>query len=78
LVGGADGEPEVLLLLERPCEGRVRVRSWTSNDWGTPPIATERDAGELLRDVERWTRAGRSLNHPLTVVRRWLESDVSS
>jgi len=74
LVGGGGGEPEMLFLLERPgADGRVRARSWTSNDWSSPPARSERDACELLRDIERWSRTGRTLNQPLTVVREWLE-----
>jgi len=78
LVGGGRGQPELLFLIERPMpDGRVRLRSWTSDDWSVPPTATERASGELLLDIERWSRAGRSLNHPLPVVRRWLTVDPS-
>ena len=72
LIGGGGGEPEMLLLLEPPADdGHVRIRSWTSNDWSSPPAVWERDAAELLREIERWSKH-RTLNHPLSVVRRWL------
>lgn len=75
LVGGGRGEPEILLVLERPnAAGCVRVRSWTSNDWSAPPSSSERSASDLLRDIERWSRAGRSVNQPVGVVRQWLET----
>jgi hypothetical protein len=75
LVGGRTGDPEMLLLIERPTDdGRVRLRSWTSNDWSAVPSASERGADELLRDIERWSREGRGLNHALVIVRRWLAS----
>ena len=75
LVGGGQGEPEMLLLIERPtARGLVRVRSWTSDDWTAPPVAAERTVGELLADVERWARQRRGLNHSLSAVRQWLDA----
>jgi hypothetical protein len=76
LVGGkpgVSGAPEELLLIGRPdASGRVSVRSWTSNDWGATPVERERSASEVLEELERAVRHGRSLNHELLVVRRWL------
>jgi hypothetical protein len=75
LVGGGQGEPEMLLLIERPtARGVVRIRSWTSDDWSAPPTASERAAAELLADVERWARQRRGLNHSLAAVRQWLSA----
>ena len=72
LIGGGGGEPEMLLLLEPPQgDGRVYVRAWTSNDWSAPPATSERDATELLGEIERWAKH-RTVNHPLNVVRQWL------
>lgn len=80
LVGGkagVHGAPEELLLIERPtAAGRVRIRSWTSNDWGATPVERERSASEVLEELERAVRAGRSLNHELLVVRRWLGGEL--
>lgn len=73
LVGGGSGAPEKLLLIERPtADGRVRVRSWTSDDWSAVPTPTECSASGLLSEIERAVREGRALNHELTVVTRWL------
>ena len=73
LVGGGQGEPEMLLLIERPTpRGIVRVRSWTSEDWSAAPAASERPVADLLADVERWARQRRGLNHSLSAVRQWL------
>lgn len=73
MVGGGQGQPELLLLLERPsAEGKVRVRSWSSDDWSAPPKTEQRTATDLLRDVERWARERRGLNHSLSAVRQWL------
>ena len=73
MVGNGQGQPELLLLLERPTQdGKVRVRSWSSDDWSAAPRTEQRTSTDLLRDVERWARERRGLNHPLSVVRRWL------
>ena len=73
MVGGGQGQPELLLLLERPTQdGKVRVRSWSSEDWSAAPKTEQRPAAELLRDVERWARERRGLNHSVSVVRQWL------
>jgi hypothetical protein len=75
LVGGGQGEPELLLLIERPtARGVVRVRSWSSDDWTAPPATSERQTSDLLADVERWTRQRRGLNHSLSAVRQWLNA----
>ena len=73
LVGGGQGEPEMLLLIERPsARGAVRIRSWTSDDWSAAPTTSERPVAEVLTDVERWARQRRGLNHSLSAVRQWL------
>jgi hypothetical protein len=74
LVGGGGGAPEKLLLIERPsADGRVRLRSWTSDDWSAAPIPAECSASGLLGEIERAVREGRAINHEMTVIRRWLE-----
>ena len=73
LVGGGGGTPEKLLLIEHPSgDGRVRLRSWTSDDWSAAPVVAECSASGLLSEIEHAVRDGRALNHELTVVRRWL------
>jgi hypothetical protein len=75
LVGGGGGTPEKLMLIERPsADGRIRLRAWTSDDWSAAPTSSECNASGLLEEVERAVREGRSVNHELTVVRRWLQS----
>ncbi|HKW10051.1 MAG TPA: hypothetical protein VJO33_06705 [Gemmatimonadaceae bacterium] len=73
LVGGGGGAPEKLMLIERPtADGRVRLRAWTSDDWSATPTSSDCSASALLGEVERAVREGRSVNHELKVVRRWL------
>lgn len=72
MVGGGQGEPELLLLIDRPNNGMVRVRSWTSDDWSAVPADHQPKVLDLLRDIEGWARQRRGLNHQISVVRRWL------
>lgn len=73
LVGGGKGAPEKLLLIERPtADGRVRLRSWTSDDWSAAPTPSECNARDLFGEIERAVREGRALNQELKVVRQWL------
>ena len=73
LVGGGHGAPEKLLLIERPTEdGRVQLRSWTSDDWSAAPISSECRATDLLDEIEDAVRHGRRLNREMAVVRQWL------
>lgn len=73
LVGGGGGAPEKLLLIDRPtADGRVRLRSWTSDDWSAAPTPAECSASGLMSEIERAVREGRAVNHEMTVVRRWL------
>ena len=75
LVGGGKGAPEKLLIIERPtADGRVRLRSWTSDDWSATPTSSECTAAGLLAEIEHSARAGHALNQELTVVRQWLGS----
>ena len=76
LVGAGAGAPEELLLIERPrTDGRVHTRGWDGRAWSATPVSRDRDAAELLAELERAVRAGRSLNHELPVVRRWLRGE---
>lgn len=73
LIGAAHGAREELMMIERPArDGRTRVRHWSSGDWSAAPTSSERRADDLLAEIERAVRAGRSLNVEMAVVRRWL------
>lgn len=73
LMGPGHGEPERLLLIGAPDErGTVRVRIWTSDNWGAAPRIREEPHHELLEWIETMARAGHSLNQSLDTVRRRL------
>jgi hypothetical protein len=78
LVGGSEGAAEKLLLIERPgADGRVRLRSWTSDDWSAAPTSSECNASSLLQEIEGALRGGHTLNREISVVRQWLGSRPS-
>lgn len=73
LLAAGAGEPEALLLVARPrSDGRVLVRGWTGRDWSRGPESSEREAAELLADLERAARMGRQMRPELSAVRDWL------
>jgi hypothetical protein len=67
------GSPERLLLLERPIEGRVRVREWTSADWSRPAISRDRGVAEVLDELRRADAARRIVGVEMYRIRLWLE-----
>ena len=78
LLGPGAGEPEALLLIARPRpDGRIQVRGWTSNDWSRTPDVRQRDAADVLAEIEAAVRSGRSVRPELAVVREWLTSTTT-
>jgi hypothetical protein len=73
---GGGGEPERLLKISRPRQGLVRVREWTSDGWGQPPLERELSADALLRALERALRERRRVSVELHRIRRWLTDGV--
>lgn len=66
-------EPEHLMLVGRPENGRVKVREWVGDGFGSPAVERECEAVELYGRVEKMSRAGRLLGQELYRVRLWLE-----
>ena len=71
-IAGGEGEPERLLRIARPVEGLVRIREWTSADWGTM-LEREMASTALLDAIERAARERRRLSEELYRVRLWLQ-----
>lgn len=71
-LGGSPTEVERLLLIGRPRAGTVRVRQWTSNSWNTEGEILERDARELLADIQRTYDARRQVSEEMYGIRQWL------
>jgi hypothetical protein len=75
LVGRGGDEPETLLLLGVPRDGRVTVRRWSAAAWDEAAEPRVEDAAALLRWVEAQASAGRSLNQSVYGVRLWLRGE---
>jgi hypothetical protein len=73
---GAGGEAgETLLLVGRPrADGHVLVRAWPDGEWGREPEARDRSAADVLHEIERAVRQGRSVRPEVGAVRNWLEA----
>lgn len=75
LIGAGAEAGETLLLVGRPrADGRVLVRAWPGGEWGREPEARERSASDLLNEIERAVRQGRSVRPEVGAVRHWLET----
>lgn len=66
-------EPEHLMLIGRPVNGRVSVREWIGDGFGSAAVERECEAAQLYERIEQMTRAGRHLGQELYRVRLWLE-----
>ena len=66
-------EPEHLILIGRPVNGRVTVREWVGDGFGSPAVERECEAAQLYERLEGMSKAGRQLGQELYRVRLWLE-----
>ena len=66
-------EPEHLILIGRPENGRVTVREWVGDGFGSPAVEREFEPAELYDRLERMNRAGRHFGQELYRIRLWLE-----
>lgn len=76
LLGAGRGTPESLMLLGAPdADGVVHVRTWTADDWGSPPRTSAERAETLLKWLEVQEHAGRTMNQSPYTVRLWLRGE---
>lgn len=76
LIGAGPGMPETLMLIGAPgAEGVVHVRTWSADDWSSPPRTSAERADTLLAWLDVQFRAGRTMNQSLTSVRLWLRGE---
>jgi hypothetical protein len=73
LMGPGAGSAETLMLVGAPdADGLVQLRTWTADDWSSPPTTRTERADALLRWLESQSAAGRAMNQSLYAVRLWL------
>ncbi|MFL5608857.1 MAG: hypothetical protein ACJ8AD_20540 [Gemmatimonadaceae bacterium] len=76
LLGPGTGTSEMLILLgARDESGVVHVRSWTADDWSSPPRVRAERAETLLQWLESQVQSGRTMNQSLYAVRLWLRGE---
>ena len=73
LISAGAGEPDRLLVLGAPANGRVRVREWSSPNWSGTPDERELATGDALAIFQHAFDARRRLSVALAEVRAWLE-----
>ena len=66
-------DPEHLMLIERPVNGRVVVKEWIGEGFGSPAIEREYDSIELYQLIEGASRQGRRVGQELYKIRLWLD-----
>lgn len=66
-------DPEHLMLIDRPVNGRVFVREWVGEGFGSPAVERVYEAIDLYRLIEDASRQGRRLGQELYKVRLWLD-----
>ena len=72
-IAATETDPEHLMLIERPVDGKVRVREWVGEGFGSPPVEREYDTMDLYLMIEGASRQGRRLGQELYKVRLWLD-----
>jgi hypothetical protein len=72
-VAGEGCEPERLLLISRPVDGRVQVREWATGSWNAEPLEREVGVEELFDAFQRAANARRKISQELYYIRTWLD-----
>lgn len=79
LLGAIGASHETLMLVGAPdAAGVVHVRSWSAEDWSSPPRASAERASVLLQWLETQVKSGRTMNQSLYGVRLWLRGEGST
>ena len=68
-VAAGHGEPTYLLVLQRPVEGRLRVREWTDENWSGDPIERTVPTHEIYDRVEHAFRQRRRISVDMELLR---------
>ena len=72
-IAGHDRKPPTIIELERPENGRVRMREWPDGEWTLPARESEPSCDELLARFERVRKEGRQVSEDGLRIRAWLE-----
>lgn len=73
LVAAGSGEPERLLMLGTPVNGRVHIREWSSHNWSGPPDERDEAVADAFAVFQRAHDARRRMSTGLVQIRAWLD-----
>jgi hypothetical protein len=72
LISASAGEPDRLLILGRPSNGRVRVREWSTHNWSSAPDESEISVADALAIFQAAYDARRRTSVSLKGIQAWL------
>jgi hypothetical protein len=73
LLSAGAGEPDRLLLLSRPRDGRVHLREWSTHNWSSAPYESEISVADALTIFQGAYDARRRMSVSLKGIQAWLE-----
>jgi hypothetical protein len=73
LIAAGDGEPERLLMLGKPANGRVHIREWSTHNWSGPPDERDAAVADTFAVFQRAHDARRRMSAGLSQIRAWLD-----
>jgi hypothetical protein len=73
LISAGAGEPDHLVLLGIPANGRVHLREWSAHNWAGPPDERDLPVDAAYAIFERAHDARRRMTVGLKQVREWLD-----
>ncbi|HEU6451449.1 MAG TPA: hypothetical protein VFT57_08500 [Gemmatimonadaceae bacterium] len=72
LISAGAGEPDRLLLVERPSNGRVHVREWSTHNWSSAPDERDLAVADALAIFQRAYDSRRRMSVSLKGIEAWL------
>ena len=72
LISAGGGEPDRLLLIRRPADGRVHMREWSTHNWSGAPDEREIPVADALAIFQGAYDASRRMSVSLKGIQAWL------
>ena len=72
LISAGAGEPDRLLIMSRPHDGRVRVREWSIHNWSSAPDESEIPVADVLAIFQSAYDARRRMSVSIKGIEAWL------
>lgn len=73
LIAGSEQEPERLVMIGTPANGRVHVREWSARNWAGPPDERDEPIEAVYALCQRAHDERRRLSAGLLEIRAWLD-----